>query len=104
MPQYENIGASPWRRESGVLVPPGGTFEATGREHDRIQRRLMYQRRVRLVDNVNSPSVASPPTVLNNWPLKMLPRIYLKLHPEGKHAARARELVAADVSEEVQTS
>lgn len=90
MPQYKNVGKSPWRRPAGFgPVPPGGLFDATEREHERIQRRG-YQGRLRLC-------VDPPPVVENpDWPLKMTPSKYLKLHPEGKHAERARQLVAPE--------
>jgi len=95
MPRYKNIGQAPWRRADGKLVPPGATFDATEREHARIQRRFSYQQRVSLVD---SP-VKAPSTVSDEWPLKMTPAKYLKLHSEGKHAPLARRLVATKEKE-----
>lgn len=90
-PQYENVGEAPWRRPSGEVVAPGGTFEATEREHARIQRRSNYKARLRRVD----PSPVESDTFIPDWPLKMLPPKYLKLHPDGKHAELARALVTA---------
>ena len=96
MPRYKNIGESPWRRADGKLVPPGATFEATEREHARIQRRSRYQLRVRLTSPAKALSTAS-----DEWPLKMTPANYLKLHSEGKHAPLARQLIAAKEEEGV---
>ena len=31
-----------------------------------------------------------------SWPLKMAPDVYLKLHPEGQHAALARQYVTPE--------
>ena len=33
---------------------------------------------------------------LADWPLKMAPSTYLRLHPTGQHAALAAEIVGAD--------
>jgi len=116
MPRYRNIAGALWRRPSGEGVPPGATFEATAREHERIQRRG-YRSRLALVTDDAAPPVqvvgadeqptslaASAPLVIaapasvalpSTWPLRMSPETYLKLHPTGPHAALARTLVGA---------
>lgn len=119
MPQYKNIGKSPWRRPTGELVPPGGIFETTVREQQRIQRRG-YRGRLervdadpppppaRAADDADAPpgGSASPSTPVDvvetqaGWTLKMTPERYLKLHPSGGHAPLAREIVAAEKIEE----
>lgn len=117
--KYQNVSAATWRRPSGEVVPPGAVFDATDREHARIQRRGHQQARVRLLDgpaadvveggadsvpdtsggpvgaeaeaSAQSPAAPSSPT----WTLRMTPEVYLKLHPTGTHAAQARALVEA---------
>jgi len=124
MPQYKNVGKSPWRRPTGELVAPGGVFEATVREQQRIQRRG-YRGRLEKVDTLppspavvaaaattssedkqsSAPSTKSDAAVatvetLAGWSLKMTPQTYLKLHPSGGHAPLARQIVAAVTKEE----
>ncbi len=93
MPKYKNIGRSAWKRPDGTSVAPGGTFEATGREHDRIARRVAYQLRLKLVGKVGRAKQADPEEA--GWPLKMSPDVYLKLHADGKHAELAQKIVDA---------
>ena len=89
MPEYRNVGATDWRRGDGSLVPPGGTFDATSREHARIQRRPHYGARCQLVEGA-----VVAPGERKEWPLKMDPKKYLELHPEGPKSKLARKLLA----------
>jgi hypothetical protein len=91
MPEYKNVSRAPWRRPLGELVPPGGTFSATPREHARIQRRPSYKKCVELVAGTEPP----PKEEGTEWPCKMSPEQYLKLHADGKHAPLALKLVEA---------
>ena len=115
MPVYKVIGVKPWRRIEGQLVAPGDTFEATVREQQRIKRRGYWDRLERVEKNappapsksaalpqVAEQQVASKPDVpstedmvelLADWPLRMEPRRYLKLHPTGGHAVAAQRIV-----------
>ncbi|KKN44576.1 hypothetical protein LCGC14_0691800 [marine sediment metagenome] len=109
MPRYKNIGHSLWRRPTGEAVPPGGTFEATPREHQRIKRRG-YHGRLQRVEDVpaasssgsDKPTDQSPATssaakeLRAEWTLRMEPAKYLKLHGSGGHAPLARQIVAAE--------
>lgn len=88
MPRYKNLGG-PWRRGPNQTVPHGGVFEATPREHARFIRRGL-RGRFELVSGRQAANVPPPPGA---WPLKMAPAMYLKLHPKGQHADKARELL-----------
>jgi hypothetical protein len=101
MPRYKNIGSSPWRRPNGEAVPPGGIFNATVRELQRIQRRPQYRQRLSLVAEPKATAPRVDPVVLQAaWPCRMEPKLYLKLHPKGQHAELAREICAAAPKEE----
>lgn len=100
MSKYRNVSAAPWQRSAGVWVPPGATFDATPREHERILRRPAYQKRLELVGGNGNPAVVGGGEV---WPLKMSPEMYLRLHPQGPNAALAKDMLAdaaTTVSEE----
>lgn len=97
MPRYRNVGGSPWRRPSGEMVPPGGTFDATGREYNRILRRGYYRNRLQPMGEPAETAVLTatqPSGEVATWPLRMGPATYLKLHPKGPHAPLARIIVA----------
>lgn len=58
----------------------------------------LARRRYKLRAVVEGVEPLPPPPVMEGplpWPLQMNPKIYLRLHPEGQHAAQARELVEA---------
>jgi len=103
MQPYRNIGAAfgradgtTWGRDQ-VLVP---TPEELGRRGYKL-------RPVAAADEAPAPA---PPTLVlvdsahplaaQGWPLRMLPETYLKLHPDGPHAALARTLLAVEQGEE----
>lgn len=92
MARYRNVSVAPWRRADGKLVPPGATFEATEREHARIQRRPVYQRRLELQAKIGGPATAAS-TEAEVWPLKMKPEKYLQLYPNGPKAAQAERML-----------
>lgn len=97
MVRYKNVGKSPWRRPTGESIPPGGTFEATVREQQRITRRGYFER---LEREPSSLSVEEDVRIETNakWTLRMSPEMYLKLHPSGGHAALAREIMGVVVA------
>lgn len=98
--KYENTGA-PHHRPDGSVVETGAVFEPTEREL------LTWGRKFKLVDGqddapkmgTNVPTTTAtgkpvlPPVTDKRWKLSMHPDLYLKLHPEGTHAATARAVL-----------
>ena len=73
---------------------------ATGREYDRIARRIAYASRLQLVKTAPEQKKDQQKAAETEWPLKMMPDVYLKLHKGGKHAKLARQLVGPAVEED----
>jgi len=115
MTTFKNVGTSVWRRRAGPnspveVVPPGGTFVATPREERRIARRTHLQRRLIVVpDEVEVVATQPTPVVVKvelpvvtpsdpkpKWPLRMPPRQYIRLHPQGQYAKLARRVLEVE--------
>ena len=98
MRKYRNTGA-PIPRDDGTTVARGAVFEPTDAEIDQLRYKL------RAVEGEGGGTVPGPgsegkvTTTVDGWPLRMTPQVYLRLHPDGPHASRARELVEADEAE-----
>lgn len=102
--KYENMGA-PHHRPDGSIVDTGQVFEPTEREL------LTWGRKFRLVEGQAVPeSGTTVPTSTqatkpservpdSRWKLTMHPDLYLKLHPDGVHAATARLVLGLPVKE-----
>jgi len=112
MATYKNVGSAPWTRPSGEVVRSGRTFVATEREHARISRRAYLRNRLLLVPDAEAPptppeqeqqkeetpemktaKVVAVVSQAMEWPLRMQPDLYLKLHKQGPHAALARSIM-----------
>lgn len=55
-----------------------------------------HQDEIRQVVRKRAPPAPKPTAVRPSppvWPLSMAPALYLKLHPKGKHAALAKQIV-----------
>jgi len=91
MPKYRNVGP-PWQRNPTQVVPHGGVFVATEREDERIRRRGLRARFELVRDTSQDAANADASLSLDKWPLRMKPKIYLKLHPQGQYAALARDI------------
>lgn len=91
--EYRNDGP-PWRRPSAPseVVPHGGTFMATEKEHRGIQARA-HRRPMMIYLGAAGTDPGTTPCV--EWTLRMVPKLYLRLHPHGRHADLARHLTEA---------
>lgn len=113
---YRNKGA-PFRRKSdGHLVARGSTVELE--EEDYAPRKHKLEELPFPPRTAEAPPPAQPPPVAEQadgggeektedagaeegeeaesppgWPMKMKPKLYLKMHPKGPHAALARQIV-----------
>lgn len=107
-----------WRRESGEIVPHGGTFTPTDSELALLWRTQAFA--LQTVQRIDDGPVAPPPALVRaggrtavagavqtkvavqveagKWPLVVTPLAYLQRHPNGKHAALARQILGPEVS------
>lgn len=91
---YRNTGA-PIPRDTPdgglIFVPKGAVFEPTPREIKQFAYKIVEVGEEPKPTDVMAPAMPAPlPTLPPEWPLSMRPELYVKIHPEGKHAALAR--------------
>ncbi len=91
--KYRNKGA-PFTRDDGSEWASGEVCVPTENE----LRRRRYK--LRAVVNVPTPQAAAISQAgSEGWPLQMQPNVYLRLHPTGKHAELARQLLGVDAGD-----
>lgn len=102
--RYQNVGA-PLHLADGTVVERGQVFEPTPRELQVWRYKLQQvasttplgsSASVRM--GVTAQPHAQVPSMrlvdaIAEWPLAMAPQMYLKLNPDGVHAAQARKIV-----------
>jgi hypothetical protein len=96
--RWQNMGA-PFPRDDGrTMVARGEVCTVTPRELRLWGYKLQPVTGDAGVDpeaGEAAADTAGAEGATSAWPLKMAPALYVALHPEGQHAARARELMAA---------
>lgn len=86
MAKYRNVKAA-FLRESGEWIGRDVVFEPTDAELRQYSYKLVAE-----PVEIEAPQASTEESSLK-WPMVMAPALYLRLHPEGPHAAQARRLV-----------
>jgi hypothetical protein len=107
--KVRNISKGPWRHSSTQeVVLPNGIFEASAAMVERMRQRRQLGIRFEVMESIEALDEGLGPDDEDDegeeeeeeeeeeeWPLKMAPSNYARLHPEGQHADLARRLIAA---------
>ena len=98
--EYRNTGA-PFARDNGTRWERDMVAEPT--ENELARRAYKLQAVVAAVEPLPLPPVEGE-EVRAPWPLRMSPKRYLTIHPQGPHAEQANEILAQEKLEEEERS
>ncbi len=100
MMKYRNTGA-PFHRPDGTVWERDAVAEPTEDElrRRRYKLRAVGEERPEMFGWERDAVETPPPSDSSDWPLRMTPETYLRMHPDGDHAELARVIVVAQAED-----